>query len=108
MGKMNLGRMLRHSIARLFGRTVQNVSNNKVVSKVSNKVKFVCLTSILNAYQKTRGKKLEGTLRLFALIFDTALLPIEIVWNSIVWCNKFYQSRWAGTAPVKGLPYAPK
>ena len=108
MGKMNLGRMLRHSIARLFGRTVQNVSNNKVVSKVSNKFKLICLTSVLNAYAKTKGKKLEGIQRLFALMFDTALLPLEILWSSVVWCTKFYQSRWAGTAPVKGLPYAPK
>ena len=104
MRKINVGRSVRFFIARCFSNSARNIANNKVVSKVSVKFKYYCLTSVLNAYAATKGKKLNGILRFFAFLFDTALSPLEIVYSAWKYVETWYISRWADTAPMKSLP----
>ena len=104
MNRINVGRNTRLLVARCFGRSVQSISNNKVVSKVSVKFKYYCLTSVLNAYAATKGKKLSGILRFFAFLFDSALSPLELVYSAWKFVETWYITRWADTAPLKSLP----
>ena len=104
MNRINVGRNTRLLVARCFGKSVQSISNNKVVSKVSVKFKYYCLTSVLNAYAATKGKKLNGILRLFAFLFDSAMSPLELVYSAWKFVETWYINRWADTAPLKSLP----
>jgi len=104
MNRINVGRNTRLLVARCFGKSVQSISNNKVVSKVSVKFKYYCLTSVLNAYAATKGKKLSGILRFFAFLFDSALSPLELVYSAWKFVETWYITRWADTAPLKSLP----
>ena len=104
MSNLNAGRNVRLFIARCFGNSVQSIAKNKVVSKVSVKFKYYCLTSVLSAYAATKGKKLSGILRFFAFLFDSAMSPLELVYSTWKFVETWYINRWADTAPLKSLP----
>ena len=63
------------------------------------------LTAWLKERAMLKGKKLSYIARVFAFMFDMALMPIE--WGIIVPFRKMVEilsMKWAGTAPIKSLP----
>jgi len=96
----NLGRSIRLLVRSGAVKATSTVINSKPVRKVST----FMLTAWLKERAMLKGKRLSYIARVFAFMFDLALMPIE--WGVIAPIRKMMEilsMKWAGTAPVKGI-----
>ena len=96
----NLGRSIRLLVRSGAVKATSTVINSKPVRKVST----FMLTAWLKERAMLKGKRLSYIARIFAFMFDLALMPIE--WGVIAPIRKMMEilsMKWAGTAPVKGI-----
>ena len=96
----NLGRSIRLLVRTGAVKATSTVINSKPVRKVST----FMLTAWLKERAMLKGKRLSYIARVFAFMFDLALMPIE--WGVIAPIRKMMEilsMKWAGTAPVKGI-----
>ena len=97
----NLGRSIRLLVKSGTVKVISAVIASKPVKKVST----FMLTAWLKERAMLKGKKLSYIARVFAFIFDLALMPIE--WGIIAPFRKMMEilsMKWAGTAPLRSLP----
>ena len=96
----NLGRSIRLLVRSGAVKATSTVINSKPVRKVST----FMLTAWLKERAMLKGKRLSYIARVFAFMFDLALMPIE--WGIIAPFRKMMEilsMKWAGTAPIKSI-----
>ena len=96
----NLGRSIRLLVRSGAVKATSTVINSKPVRKVST----FMLTAWLKERAMLKGKRLSYIARIFAFMFDLALMPIE--WGVIAPIRKMMailSMKWAGTAPIKSI-----
>jgi len=96
----NLGRSIRLLVKSGAVKATSTVINSKPVRKVST----FMLTAWLKERAMLKGKRLSYIARVFAFMFDLALMPIE--WGIIAPVRKMLEilsMKWAGTAPIKSI-----
>jgi len=74
-------------------------------TKPVNKATIFVVTGYLKARAALKGHSVPFMLRMLAMIFDICMFPVLYPYN---WSKNFVCNIWAGTAPIKGLPYVKK